>query len=85
MCNEIAMTTAETTNSNMLQKLAKTVAYDAVRQGVAAELKEFLNRDGFVDMFDYVINLGGSTAPFIPKLVTFTRAWVNWDFLSGCH
>jgi len=41
------------------------------------ELKEFVTRASFVDMFDCVMNMGANTAPFIPKLVTFTRAWMN--------
>ena len=41
------------------------------------ELKEFVTRASFVDMFDCVMNMGANTAPFIPKLVTFTRAWEN--------
>jgi hypothetical protein len=41
------------------------------------ELKEFVTRASFVDMFDCVMNMGANTAPFNPKLVTFTRAWMN--------
>jgi len=66
MGNEIALATSEATalatlsetvtfaltNSNMTHKMARTVAYDAVKQSVVAELKEFVTREAFVDMFE---------------------------------
>jgi len=61
----------------MTATLARTVAYDAVKQSVAAELKEFVKREAFVEMFEYVINMGANNAPFIPALVDFTSVWVN--------
>ena len=91
MGNDIAMATSEATalavlsdtvtfalkNAQLTQKAVRTVAYDAVRQSVAAELREFVDREGFVEMFDYVMNMGANTAPFIPALVDFTSVWVN--------
>ena len=85
MGNEVAMATSEATalatlsetvtfamaNSTMTGKLARSVAFEAVKQSVAAELKEFVNRETFVDMFECVVNLGANTAPFIPALVDF--------------
>jgi len=91
MGNEIAMATSEATalatlsetvtfalkNANLTEKAARTVAYDAVKASVAAELKEFVAREAFLDMFEYVMNMGANTAPFIPALVDFTSVWVN--------
>jgi uncharacterized protein YdhG (YjbR/CyaY superfamily) len=91
MGNEIAMATSEATalatlsetvtfalnNSQMTGRLVRAVAYDAVKESVAVELKEFVHRDSFVDMFEFVINMGANTAPFIPALVAFTSVWVN--------
>ena len=31
------------------------------------------------------MNMGANTAPFIPKLVTFTRAWVTAWASSKCR
>ena len=91
MGNEIALATSEATalatlaetvtfalkNSSMTQKMARTIAFDAVKDSVAAELREFVNKDAFVDMFEYVMNMGANTAPWIPALVDFTSVWVN--------
>ena len=91
MGNEVAMATSEATalatlsetvtfalaNSKLTERAAKTVAYDAVKQSVAAELREFVTREAFVDMFEYVVNMGANNAPFIPALVEFTSLWVN--------
>ena len=91
MGNEIALATSEATalatlaetvtfalkNSSMTQKMARTIAFDAVKDSVAAELREFVNKDAFVDMFEYVMNMGANTAPCILKLVDFTSVWVN--------
>ena len=49
----------------------------ALTDSVAAELREFVNKDAFVDMFEYVMNMGANTAPCILKLVDFTSVWVN--------
>ena len=91
MGNAVAMATSEATalatlsetvtfavkNSQMTNKAAMTCAYEAVKQSVAVELQDFVNRESFVDMFDYVMNMGANNAPFIPKLVEFTSIWVN--------
>ena len=91
MGNEIAMATSEATalatlsetvtfalkNSQMTERLVRTVAYDAVKASVAVELKEFVTRESFMDMFEYVMNQGANTAPFIPALVAFMSVWVN--------
>ena len=91
MGNEIALATSEATalatlsetvtfaikNSQMTHRAAMTVAFEAVKQSVALELKEFVSRESFVDMFEYVMNMGANMSPFIPKLVDFTSIWVN--------
>jgi len=48
-----------------------------VKESVAAELREFVNKEAYVDIFEYVMNMGANTAPFILKLVDFTSVWVN--------
>ena len=91
MGNEIAMATSEATalavlsetvtfalqNQQMTQKLAWSVAFEAVKDSVEIELQEYVNREAFVDLFEYVMNMGANNAPFIPKLVDFTSIWVN--------
>jgi hypothetical protein len=80
MGNEIAIATAEAT---ALATLSETVAFalknsqERLAWAVAFELNECVTRASFVHMFDCVMNMGANTAPFIPKLVTFTRAWEN--------
>ena len=64
-------------NTNMIQKLAKTVS--CLRRGQkerGCRSKTFRASKSF----DCVMNMGANTAPFIPKLVTFTRAWLNSEF-----
>ena len=94
MGNEIAVAIAEATalatlsetvtfalqSSNMLQKFARKVAYDAVKKNVVVEVNDFVFKESFIDIFEYVMNTGANTAPFIPKLVTFTSVWVNSGF-----
>ena len=48
-----------------------------VKESVAAELREFVNKEAYVDIFEYVMNMGANTAPCILKLVDFTSVWVN--------
>jgi hypothetical protein len=89
--NEIAMATSEATalatlsetvtfalkNSQLTERALRAVAYDAVKASVAVELKEFVNKESFMDMFEYVMNQGANAAPFIPALVAFMSVWVN--------
>ena len=91
MGNEIAMATSEATalatlsetvtfavkNSQMTGRLARKVAYDEVKASVAVELQEYVHRESFMDMFEFVINMGANTAQYIPALVAFTSVWVN--------
>lgn len=91
MSNEVALATAETTaiavlsetitfaltNERLTKSAQRTLAFDAIKASVQDELRVFTKTDDFIELFEYVMNLGANNAPYIPRLVEFMSVWVN--------
>ena len=59
--------------------LAAEMNYEAVRSLLSSTMPKFAASTHFKDMFALVINLGGSTGPWLPRLKDFYGQWINGD------
>ena len=89
--NDIALATAETTaiaavsetitfaiaNSAFTARAARGVAFEAIKSSCKAELRAFTEKEDFVELFDFIVNLGANNADYIPQLVEFLSVWVD--------
>ena len=87
MGNEIALATSEATaiatlsdtitfaiaNSKLTASAQRKIAFETVKTTVAAELQHFVTQEAFLDMFDFVMNMGANNGPWIPTLVAMAR------------
>ena len=54
-----------------------TVSFEAVKDKIRSELPEFADDVEFVDVFDFVVTMGATSAPFIPLLLEFAKKFVD--------
>ena len=57
--------------------VAGEVCFESVREKVRAELDMYVDLPGFIDLFEFVINMGATKSPFIPQLLEFGRKFVD--------
>ena len=95
--NDIALATAETTaiaavsetitfaiaNSAFTARAARGVAFEAIKSSCKAELRAFTEKEDFVELFEFIVNLGANNADYIPGLVEFLSVW--FEFLCVFH
>ena len=76
--NSMALRTSELTALNVLtgavalasgSAVAGEVCFESVREKVRAELDMYVDMSGFIDLFEFVVNMGANKNVFIPMLI----------------
>jgi hypothetical protein len=57
--------------------VAEEVAFESVKEKVRGELDMFVDLPEFLDLFEFVINMGGNKSSFIPHLLDFGSKFVD--------
>ena len=57
--------------------VADKIVFETVQRKVRHELAEYADEPEFIDLFDFVVNLGILDAPFVPHLLDFAAEFVN--------
>ena len=57
--------------------VAGEVCFESVREKVRLELDMYVDLPGFIDLFEFVINMGATKSPFIPQLLEFGSKFVD--------
>ena len=82
----MALRTSELTALNVLSgavalalesAVAGEVCFESVREKVRLELDMYVDLPGFIDLFEFVINMGATKSPFIPQLLEFGSKFVD--------
>ena len=83
---DMALRTSELTAVNVLSgavalalesAVAGEVCFETVREKVRVELDIYVDLPGFMDVFEFVVNMGANKNPFIPQLLEFGRQFVD--------
>ena len=84
--HSMALRTSELTALNVLtgavaleseSAAAGQVCFESVREKVRAELDMYVDLLGFIDLFEFVVNMGASKNLFIPMLIEFGTKFVD--------
>ena len=84
--HSMALRTSELTALNVLtgavalaseSAAAGEVCFESVREKVRAELDMYVDLPGFIDLFEFVVNMGASKNLFIPMLIEFGTRFVD--------
>ena len=81
----MALRTSELTALNVLtgavtlreRAVAGEVCFESVRERVRAELDMYVDLPGFIDLFEFVVNMGANGEEFIPTLLEFGAKFVD--------
>ena len=82
----MALRTSELTALNVLTSavalqlgsaIAGEVCFESVREKVRAELDMYVDLPGFIDLVEFVVNMGANTNVFIPTLLEFGAKFVD--------
>ena len=65
--------------------VAGEVCFETVREKVRAELDMYVDMAGFIDLFEFVVNMGASKNISIPQLLEFGTEFVDPKQLSLIH
>ena len=57
--------------------VAGKVVFETVKEKVQAELHEYVDTDGFIDLFEFVVNMGANKSSFVAFLLDFGSQFVN--------
>ena len=57
--------------------VAGAVCFETVREKVRAELDMYVDLPGFIDLFEFVVNMGANKNVFIPMLLEFGAKFVD--------
>ena len=57
--------------------VAGEVAFESVREKVRGELDMYVDMPGFIDLFDFVVNIGANMNSFIAQLLEFGSKFVD--------
>ena len=57
--------------------VADEVAYESCKEALRGELDSYVDMPGFVDLFEFVVNMGASDGIFIPELLDFATKFVD--------
>ena len=57
--------------------VAEEVCFETVREKVRMELDMYVDQSGFIDLFEFVVNMGANKNPFIPQLLEFGSKFVD--------
>ena len=57
--------------------VAGEVCFESVREKVRAELDMHVDKSGFIDLFEFVVNMGANGEEFIPTLLEFGAKFVD--------
>lgn len=57
--------------------VADEVAFEMVREKVRGDLDTFVDLPEFIELFDFVVSLGGSSNVFVPELLDFGSKFVD--------
>ena len=55
----------------------RALHYESIRKRMQLTLPEFANDEAYIHLFQYVVDLGSSGAPFLPDLQSFHAAYVD--------
>ena len=53
------------------------MCFETTREKVRAELDMYVDLLGFIDLFEFVVNMGANNNPFIPQLLEFGSKFVD--------
>ena len=57
--------------------VAERVSFETVREKVRHELDMYVDEPEFIDMFEFVVNMGANKGPFIRELLEFGSTFVD--------
>ncbi len=57
--------------------VAGQIAFDSVKERVRQELDVYVDLPEFVDLFEFVLNMGANKGSFIPQLINFGSMFVD--------
>ena len=57
--------------------VADKVAFETVKEKVRGELDLYVDMPGFIDLFEFVVNMGASRNSFVPQLLEFGSKFVD--------
>ena len=86
MGTELALRTTELTALSVLSgecalqcriSGSDTISFEAVKAAVRKQLDCFVDESEFTEVFDFVINLGAGSNPFVPDLIDFGARFVD--------
>ena len=61
----------------MQKQMANSIVYEQIVAKLRNELRQYVDEPEFVDLFEFVVQLGASKAPFIPHLLAFGSKFVD--------
>ena len=57
--------------------VADQVAFESVKEKVRGELDMYVDQAEFIDLFEFVVNMGANKGPYIPELIDFGSKFVD--------
>ena len=84
--HHLALRTSELTAMSVLSgavafalgsAVAEDMCFETIREKVRMELDMYVDLPGFIDLFEFVINMGATKSPFIPQLLEFGSKFVD--------
>ena len=57
--------------------VAGQLMFETVQRKVRSELAEYVDDPEFIDLFEFVVNLGGLNAPFLLEFMEFAKKFVD--------